>query len=206
MFYMKKIYAILLICSLLFLLVSCNDLSDIFKFDFKEKETQTIEVIPESNSPELSNESVEDELNGKKDNDANDSDDGNDNDNITEAPTSYTVYFGSVMQSTSQTDIHLALNSVYDTRIFVSAFEKGKDRFMVMFPSDFATSLRMVANYESSFEQELMVGEYIGQYDGQYGDKVVRVSDREINGLNYRVYRFDVSRMAADSKMLIELR
>lgn len=110
-----------------------------------------------------------------------------------------TVYYGSVLQSDSLSTPNTVLDAISDTRIFKATFKKGKNRFAIAFPSDFATNLRVVSNPDTAFECDLTVGDN-DNYD------VVRFPDTTINGLNYSVYVYDVGANTSDGTMLIELR
>jgi hypothetical protein len=113
---------------------------------------------------------------------------------LPEPEVTYTVYHGSLMQSVDLTNIEniKALNKT-SSKSFSSTFKKGTNRFVVAFPSAFASSIT-VTDETSNFGFTLDSTE------------LVRMTDVSIDGLTYKVYAYTVGQNKADTTMSVNLK
>ena len=106
-------------------------------------------------------------------------------------PTSYTVYYGSLMKDVELTaEVIQSLDSVTDSKSISATFKQGYNRFVVAFPTAYASSLTLKSNPNTPLEVVVGASEH---------------SNVTINELTYKVYVNDVARNAADKPMSISL-
>ena len=108
-------------------------------------------------------------------------------------PTSYTVYYGSLMKDVELTaEVIQSLDSVTNTKSFSATFKHGYNRFALAFPSEFATNYTITDTTP-----------YFGFELGD--DDIDRMSDVTINSIRYIVLVYDVAVQDGDTPLSMNL-
>ena len=107
-------------------------------------------------------------------------------------PTSYTVYYGSLMKTVDLTaDEIQSLDSVTDSKSFSATFKQGYNRFAVAFPTAYASSL-------SVNDDTPIFGGDITSYFAMSGSVT-------LNGISYKVYKWDIAANESNTPLTINL-